>query len=67
MILGYAELTFSYLSRSFVGKINEPIHIENISNLTHDFLYKNFYIDAFWRQSDSLVLPLKGSIQEGKC
>ena len=30
------------LSASFEGEINEPFHLENTSNFTHEFLNVNF-------------------------
>ena len=34
----YAQLIFLLLSTSFIRKTNEPYHLKNILNLTHEFL-----------------------------
>ena len=43
---------------SFRGKIDEQFHLENASNLTHDFWYKiffliyqNFLVQLFYKNS----------------
>ena len=35
-------LTLSFLSASFLKKNKVPFLLENVSNLTHEFLYDNF-------------------------